>query len=213
MNPQQDQHNPLDHLGEIRSIMERSTKVISLSGLSGVAAGVVALGGAWMGYQFLQENGLYENFQSREWHIATRSQFRYLILLAVGIIALAAGAASFFSMRLAKKRDLPIWNKTAKRMFLSLAVPLGAGAIFCFLLALYGVPFLVAPATLIFYGLALIQAGKYTFGEIRYLGFTEVILGLVASIFPGYGLMVWALGFGFFHIFYGVIMYFKYERK
>ena len=71
---------------------------------------------------------------------------------------------------------------------------------------------LVAPTTLLFYGLALYNAGKYTLDEIRYLGVSEIILGLLGCIFIGYGLMFWALGFGVLHIVYGFMMWWKYER-
>ena len=66
---------------------------------------------------------------------------------------------------------------------------------------------------LIFYGLALINSSKYTFFEIRYLGIAEIVLGLIASVFVSSGLILWAAGFGLLHIIYGIIMYYKYERK
>jgi hypothetical protein len=59
----------------------------------------------------------------------------------------------------------------------------------------------------------LINASKYTFNDIRYLGFCEIILGLGAAVYVGYGLYFWALGFGILHIIYGAMMYYKYERK
>jgi general stress protein CsbA len=71
---------------------------------------------------------------------------------------------------------------------------------------------LIAPATLVFYGLALVNASKYTIRDVRYLGLCEVALGLVASFMVGYGLVFWAIGFGVLHIFYGLAMYYKYER-
>jgi hypothetical protein len=72
---------------------------------------------------------------------------------------------------------------------------------------------LVAPVSLIFYGVALINSSKYTFGTVKYLGIGEVIIGLIAAYFPGNGLLFWALGFGVLHIIYGVFMYLKFDRK
>jgi hypothetical protein len=43
------------------------------------------------------------------------------------------------------------------------------------------------------------------------LGITEIILGLMSSWLIGYGLLFWAVGFGVMHIFYGLMMYFRYE--
>ena len=85
--------------------------------------------------------------------------------------------------------------------------------LFCLVLLYHGIIGLVAPATLIFYGLALLNASKYTFNDIRYLGICEIVLGLLGSLFIGYGLIFWAIGFGVLHIIYGAVMYFKYERK
>jgi hypothetical protein len=44
------------------------------------------------------------------------------------------------------------------------------------------------------------------------LGICEIGLGLIASIYMGYGLLFWAVGFGVLHIIYGIVMYMKYER-
>jgi uncharacterized membrane protein HdeD (DUF308 family) len=64
---------------------------------------------------------------------------------------------------------------------------------------------------LIFYGLALVSAGKFTFGEIHYLGMLEVLTGLLALVFPSIALFLWAFGFGVLHILYGLIMHKKYR--
>ena len=57
-----------------------------------------------------------------------------------------------------------------------------------------------------------VNASKYTLNDIRYLGLTEIFLGLVALVFLEYSLLFWAIGFGLVHIIYGIVMYYKYER-
>jgi hypothetical protein len=94
----------------------------------------------------------------------------------------------------------------------NVAIPLITGGVFILIMLYNGHFGLAAPASLIFYGLALIQGSSNTFDEIRYLGFCEIILGLISAFFPGYGLIFWALGFGVLHIVYGVIMYNKYDK-
>ena len=69
-----------------------------------------------------------------------------------------------------------------------------------------------APASLIFYGISLVNASKYTLTDIRYLGVMEIILGLINTQFIDYGLYFWATGFGLLHIIYGAMMWWKYER-
>jgi hypothetical protein len=95
---------------------------------------------------------------------------------------------------------------------INLAIPLAVGGIFCAILLYHGIVYLMAPAMLIFYGLALVNGSKYTLTDIRYLGLSEIVLGVFAAFFIGYGLLAWAIGFGVLHIVYGTLMYYKYER-
>lgn len=208
--------NQLEALGEIRSMMERSSRFISLSGLSGVMAGVFALLGAAMVYLYLDMSP-FEN--KRLYYVAAANSTKwgmdYVTFFLLDAIFVLAGAVSFgifFTSRKAKKKGQQIWDSLTKRLLLNLALPLVAGGIFCLGLIYQGVIGLVAPATLIFYGLALINASKYTLNDIRYLGYLEVILGLVGVFNIGNGLEFWAIGFGVLHIFYGIFMYRKYEK-
>ncbi|MEO0470613.1 MAG: hypothetical protein AAF206_13390 [Bacteroidota bacterium] len=212
MSQYQDQ---LRDISELRSMMEQSTKFVSLSGLSGVSAGVVALVGAWVASTYLTGTGLFRGIKflfDGGYYVPARDLLLEAVLLGMAILVVAVLSASFFSIRMARKKGLPVWNKVSRRLLINLAIPLLAGAIFCVQLAYYGFIGMIAPATLIFYGLALLNAGKYTLREIRYLGITEIGLGLLGSFFVGYGIIFWALGFGVFHILYGIVMYVKYER-
>ncbi|HLK97154.1 MAG TPA: hypothetical protein VK364_05245 [Hymenobacter sp.] len=217
--------DPLAQLTEIRAIMERSSRFISLSGLSGVGAGVVALAGAGVGHWFLRleygsqyEYGrqyepsgflrLLESTEQERWLVLP-----YLLLLAAGMIALALVVAMFFTMRRARRAGQPLWTALGRRLAMSLAVPLVAGGLFCIALFLRGAVSLVVPGLLLFYGLALLNASKYTLEEIRWLGLTQIGLGLVAVLLPGAGLLFFALGFGLGHIGYGLLMYNRYERE
>lgn len=105
-----------------------------------------------------------------------------------------------------------MWDVSSRRLVLNFLIPLVAGGAFCLVLIQYGIAGLVAPATLIFYGLACINASKYTMRDIRYMGVAFIILGLVSTQYIGYGLYFWALGFGVCHIIYGALMYYKYDR-
>ena len=105
-----------------------------------------------------------------------------------------------------------LWDHSARRLAWNLFIPLAAGGIVCLALMYHGLPGLVAPATLVFYGLALLNASKYTLDEIRWLALSELVLGVVASFWIGAGLMFWALGFGVLHIVYGGLMWMRHER-
>lgn len=209
--------DPLETLGQIRSMMERSSRFISLSGLSGVVAGLFALGGSAMIYLYL---GMMPFTYKRPYYVQAKEvgkwgidymTFFYLVGAVVLFGAVSFGV--FFTIRKALKKGLPIWDNTTKRLLVNLAIPLFIGGLFCLGMIYHGLVGLIAPSTLIFYGLALINAGKYTFNDIIYLGLIETLIGLIALFNIGFGLEFWAIGFGFMHIFYGIAMYFKYEKK
>ncbi|MEN7549843.1 hypothetical protein AAG747_18100 [Rapidithrix thailandica] len=207
MHPPKDIHQ---EISEIRSLMERSSRFISLSGLSGIFAGIFALGGAAIAYLLLKkEYGSASLYQDQN---ISPDLIQWLLLDALGIIVLAVATGIYFTTRNAKKKGLKTWDHTTKRVLSNLLLPLATGGLFCLILIFQQFIVLVAPATLIFYGLALINASKYTLSDIRYLGIIEISLGLLASFFLGYGLLFWSIGFGLMHILYGTIMYFKYEK-
>ncbi len=217
------QINPLETLTEIRSLMERSTKFISLSGLSGVCAGVFALVGALAAYTHLQSIGnptlsFNDNYLTTVQQLQSYSAYQnsdsilFFALDAILVLIASLVAGSFFTLRKAKKNNQVVWDSTSKRLLVHLALPLVVGGIFCIALLINGCAGLVAPATLLFYGLALINASKYTLHDIFQLGVLQIILGLIATFLIGYGLLFWAIGFGVFHIVYGIVMYSKYER-
>jgi hypothetical protein len=212
-----DQQEHLQALTDIRSMMERSSRFISLSGLSGVFAGVFALCGACLAY--IKIGSYAQNY--RELVLSDRSSATEtidelvlsLIYIAAGVLIASLLVGSLLTMRNSRKKGIKTWDSTAKRLLINLMIPLGTGGLFCLILLYHGDIGMVAPATLIFYGLALINASKYTFNDIRYLGILEIALGLISSLYIGYGLFFWALGFGVLHIVYGAVMYFKYERN
>jgi len=200
------QEKYLNDIKDIRRMMDRSSQFLSLSGLSGILAGVYALIGAYV------VHGLIENHHSRYVYIESLT-FKLILLTAAAVLIASVLTAIVLSIKKAKKNEEQIWNATSKRMAINFIIPLIAGGIFSFLLIRHGYYGLIGPVTLIFYGLACVNASKYTISDIRYLGITEIILGLVAVEFPGNSLYFWAIGFGFFHILYGAIMYFKYDRQ
>lgn len=201
--------NPKDDLQHIRQMMERSSRFISLNGLSGVAAGVVALIGAAIAWWLFQQYNV-KDFEGDQYVYNTDLELR-LLLLAIIILVVAIAGGIFFTIQKTKKQGLKIWTATTQRLLTQLMIPLVAGGLFCMALFYHGLFGLIAPATLVFYGLALINASKYTYSDIQYLGICEVFLGIIASFLPGYGLLFWALGFGVLHIIYGTLMYRKYK--
>jgi hypothetical protein len=136
-----------------------------------------------------------------------------LFLIAIVTFIAAFVLALLFTYRRSRKSNLSMWGPTARRLMLNVLIPMIVGGVFILKLLEVGEYGLVAPACLIFYGLALVNASKYTLGEVRYLGYCQVVLGLINCWAIGYGLYFWAAGFGLLHIIYGAIMLMKYERR
>lgn len=210
----QDQHDEtIEALKEIRSIMDRSARFISLSGWSGIWAGTTALVGAFIAYRWLQlpqYQGIGSTIYASAEHFDNYTMNFVLLGIAVAVVAMAGGL--YFTYRKASRLGQKMWNNASRLMFGQLFYPVFAGGVFSLLFIYYGCGMFVAPACLVFYGLALISAGRHTYSDIRYLGMLDVALGCTAMFFPGYGLIFWAIGFGVLHIFYGVMMWSKYDK-
>lgn len=196
-------------LAEIRSMMERSSKFMSLSGWAGIMAGLYALVGAYLAYDILNFN--LQVFSYPFPAVVAGESFPIIILSAI-VLVLALGTAILLSHKKAKKSGEKIWNGASKRLLIHMALPLTAGGLLILILILKGLMILAAPLSLVFYGIALFNASKFTFEVLKYLGLIQIILGLASAYYIEYGLLFWAIGFGVFHIVYGTYMYFRYER-
>jgi hypothetical protein len=198
-----------EDLSHIRSMMERSSRFISLSGLSGVFAGLSALIGGLYVYELFRANGL--DYFDEKHELYSVDLVSELVFVALIILFFALSFGIFFTIRKSRKYDLPIWTTATKNMLINLAIPLMVGGVFCLALLYHQIYVLIAPATLLFYGLALVNAEKYTFSDVKYLGFCQLILGCISLFFLGYGLVFWIFGFGVLHILYGLVMFKKYK--
>lgn len=201
-----DSNNYLQDIKDIKNMMSQSSQFISLSGLSGVLAGIYAILGA------IYVNGLLLNHY--ETYVTIESDtFKKIVITALVVLTASLLTAYVMTVRKAKKLEESVWNPSSRRLLINFLIPLVTGGIFALLLLRHGHYGLVAPITLLFYGLACLNASKYTLRDVRYLGITEIILGLLAVEFSGFGLYFWAIGFGLCHIIYGGMMHFKYDRK
>jgi hypothetical protein len=193
---------------EIRSMMERSTKFLSLSGLAGIMAGVYALAGAYISYKVIDFNphglSLYK--------IEPEESIWKAVALALVVLILALGTAIYLSRRKAVKSGEKFYNATTRRVIAAMAVPLVTGGLLILALLSQGLTGLLAPLSLIFYGLALYNTSKFTYDEVKTMGLIEIGLGLFSAYYVEYGLLCWALGFGVVHIVYGIYLHYKYER-
>jgi hypothetical protein len=212
-----EQQESLAALQDIKKMMEQSSRFVSLSGLSGIAAGICALVASFIG-----GNIIYTKSGSRILREKTANGYETLsvgdymgsslLQLAIITLLIALSLAFIFTYLRSKKHNIPLWGSSSIRLGINLVIPLIVGGIYIFKLMETNTYGLIAPGCLIFYGLALVNASKYTLSEIRYLGYCQLVLGVINLFFVGYGLYFWAIGFGVLHIVYGAYMWNKYER-
>lgn len=209
------ENNPssAEDLKTIRKIMEESTRFLSLSGLSGVFLGLFAIAGALIARFLVFNSGnisfddYFNNLPGQQ----TEALRLKMLIIAGSVLLLSLVTATGFSVRKARRSGVSLWTPVSKRLYASLFLPLVTGGLFSLILLFQNYIQLIIPVFLIFYGLALISAGKFTYGEIFYLGILEIITGLAAALYPSQALIFWIFGFGILHIVYGLIMYRKYE--
>jgi hypothetical protein len=204
----------LQDISDIKNMMNKSSQFISLSGLGGIMAGVYALIGAYIAHEVIQSNKIdYDSSGYNQVITLESTTFKLILLIAFLVLILSVSTAFLLTISKARKEGETVWNTASKRILTNFLIPLITGGIFGLLLLRNGSYGLIAPVTLIFYGLSCVNASKYTYRDVRYLGITIVIIGLLATEFSGYALEFWALGFGVCHIIYGSMMYFKYDRN
>jgi predicted lysophospholipase L1 biosynthesis ABC-type transport system permease subunit len=203
-----------DDLMVIKKMMEESTRFLSLSGLSGIFAGFVALAGSVAAHLIIlkTKTSILDGFLISLSLQESGKMKTLLIADALFVVLLALAGSYYFSYTKSVKKGLKVWTPVSKRLLVNLFVPLIAGGFFILMLYIANQWLLIVPAMLIFYGLALVNAGKFTFSEVFYLGITEIFIGFLAGIFQGSPLLFWTFGFGLLHIGYGLFMYRKYER-
>ncbi len=196
----------LKDISEIKNLMNKSSRFISLSGLSGILAGIYALVGAALTYYLVTTYSdgtlLLDGWVSKT---------VMLILFMIAFLSVITGV--FLTTRKAKKNGEKIWDSSSRRLLINFLIPLVVGGLYCLIILSQGKYGQTGGLMLIFYGLALVNASKYSIGDIQYLGFIEIILGLIAAFYPGLGFWLWVLGFGIMHIVYGTWMHFKYDTQ
>jgi hypothetical protein len=211
-----EQSEYLADIKEIRNLMEHSARFISLNALSSMIVGTIAAAGALAAY--LHAPFLIEGHTPGTGNMPVPvhnmpAAVSFYIIDALLVLIFALTASILLTIRQARKNNTPVWNKTMKQLLFHFLIPLSAGGILCIAAMTNGYYGWVAPVTLIFYGLGLFAASKYTMPGIRYLGMTEITIGLISAFFIGHGFLFWVAGFGIIHILYGICHFFVYEKK
>ncbi|NDV84575.1 hypothetical protein [Bacteroides sp. 51] len=208
-----DKTKAIQSVNEIKELMERSSKFVSLSGLTGVLVGAYSLIGSWLAVHILGLQDITTNNYSQVLNVTTPIRLRVIVILATGVLIASIITAFTISYYKARKSKQKLFNKLTYRLIWNFSIPLLTGGLFCIALLYHGHYGLTSSVMLLFYGMTLVNVSKYTFSNIGWLGYAFVVLGLLDCFFEGHGLLFWTLGFGVLHIIYGILFYFLYERN
>lgn len=187
-------------LNEIKTMMNRSSRFLNVSPAAPIVVGIYAVVAAWTA------NRIYNG----GWDIApmlsvdTPYRMRMLSLAAIGLVALSVVTAALLCRYEARRRGERLTiDAAARRLIFNFALPLVVGGVLCFALLANGYYGISSSIMLVFYGMALTSASNHTFSSVRYLGYAELLLGLIDAFCQGYGLMFWTIGFGAMNIVFG----------
>ena len=124
---------PVQALEEIKQMMDRGSRFVSLSGWSGIAAGICALIAAWVADKKLDQYGINKIDYSKSGYTNNGDflQFqRDLVILAVITFIAAFSLAFLFTWLRSRKTGVPVWGFTARKVIINVAVPMIVGALF-----------------------------------------------------------------------------------
>jgi hypothetical protein len=201
---------------EASSGVRRQTRYLAFSAWSFLSIGllfllVIASAWVYLGYEIEGQTDpeqLFGRFEAIPSHYYALAAVACLLALGLGL-----GLVTWFNNRKAERLGLARWNAAATKMVQEAAVPLlGGGLLLAVLVFRYGLFGLVAPLSLLFYGLALTRASWFSLRELRSLGYVQIGLGLVSCLFPRETLLFWGLGLGLAHVLFGLWMAVREQR-
>jgi len=204
----------------MKKSLEQSSRFISLSGLSGVFVGFCGLLGTYIMHYLIRgddtksDKEMLNIISSFDYYNLSVHVFvgEHLIFLAIYTVIFAILFAFYLTLRRSKRENHPIWDIHIQKQLSTLSIPLIVGLIFVIKLVASANYPLIVPSLLLFYGIALVNIRGLTNGDIGYLGYAFIVLGIVNLWLEGWGILFFGFGFGVLHIIYGTVTFIIYER-
>ncbi len=202
-----------ENLTVIRQLMERPIRYSTMSGLSGILAGLAALGGvatdAWVCNNNMPADAMWIN-----------------MFVWGGVFMTAFTCSVVLTHIRERKQGMPFWSPVKRRILSTILPPFVCGIGLTFAIMhrwstgdgpnQWG---LVPPIWMTFYGVTLWQIGRFSATELRVMGLAFMLAGLITACRYQYSIPgltpgtapYWTLGitFGGFHIVYGIIVWIR----
>lgn len=203
-------------LSDIRDMMSKSSRFQSVSGYSIVVVGLLAAVASLITAVFIGvENGFpcsekLQHFAVMDTAVRTKS----IAITGMVLFALSLLTVFFFAYIKSKRHQLRFaFDKRMGQMLLDFFIPLAVGGVLSIVLVMQQHYGLTSSIMLIFYGLALVNCSHYTYPVFRYLGYVELLLGIIDCFTMSHALLTWFLGFSVAHIVFGIVYILLFDRK
>ncbi len=181
----------MENLRFIRETMERAGSFTAVSGWGQVGIGLTALIAAWIAAG------------------RTTPEAWLAVWSVEALIALSVGGWTV--ARKAYSAGLPLLSGPGRKVALSLAPPLVAGAMLTAVLFEAGVLAPLVGMWMLLYGTGVVAAGAFSVRIVPVMGLSFMMLGTFALLAPmAWGNALMAFGFGGFHIFFGILIAWRY---
>ncbi len=200
-------NDAINTLREIKDIMQKSSRFENISGFSiiiiGIYASIVSLG-AWL---LLGKHEPYSWLPtwSTDFALNTPGRTWTAILCALVLLVVSFGTVclmSYFKTKRVNHRF--VFDHTVRRSLWAFFVPAATGGLLCLAMLQQGHYGITSSFMLVFYGLALINCAHHTTSRLALLGYVELLLGIVDCFVVSHGILFWFLGFGLWHIIFGI---------
>jgi len=180
----------IDNLRFIRETMERSSSFTSVSGIGGVAMGVIALVAAGF---------------------ASTAEARLTWLgIWVGAATLSFSVSTLAMARKSRAEGVPLLAGPGRRFAWNVTPPLAAGAALTFALSQAGRVELLPGTWLLLYGTSVVTGGFNSVRPVPLMGVLFMLAGVGAFLSPpAWGDVFMAAGFGGLHIVFGIVIWRK----
>ena len=202
-------------LDDIRDMMSKSSRFQAISGWSIIVIGVFAAIASLMAATVIGivDVPFFGNLQ-RYATLNTPTKIQAAAVIALVLFTVCLLTVFIFAIVKSKRHNLRFtFDKRMAQMLLAFFIPLLAGGLFSMAMVLQHHYGLTSSIMLMFYGLALINCSHYTYPILRWLGYTELLIGIIDCFTMSHALLFWFLGFSVAHILFGIIYVIMFDRK
>ena len=117
-------NKPQEDLREIRQMMERSSRFLSLSGSSGIGIGFLAM--VFVGWQVSKGNMSFLDQQNFD---VTTPAWEEFILGSLTLFGVCLVLSMGFTLRRTKKKGLKVWTSSTRNILGAIGLPMMVGAL------------------------------------------------------------------------------------